>query len=81
MIQLIEMIERHESRNDFMNQTAIKAVAKQLLDVESQQHFERFLEGFKYSREGFNGETFDGKSDSVIAKNIVEDYNKTFGHE
>jgi hypothetical protein len=79
--QLIELIEEYDKRGDFMNQMEIRRIIISLLDLEAEQHFQRFLDGFRYSREGFNGETFEGKADSVVAKNIVEDYEKFYDHE
>lgn len=79
--QLIDLIDQYENRRDFMNQIEIRRIIISLLDLEAEQHFEKFLDGFRYSREGFNGETFEGKHDSVVAKNIVEDYEKLYNHE
>jgi hypothetical protein len=79
--QLIELIDEYDKCRDFMNQTEIRRIIISLLDLEAEQHFEKFLDGFRYSREGFNGETFEGKADSFVAKNIVEDYEKMYDHE
>jgi hypothetical protein len=79
--ELIDIIDEYEKRGDFMNQMEIRRIMILRLDMEADQHFEKFLEGFRYSREGFNGETFEGKADSIVAKNIGEDYEKIFGHE
>ena len=78
---LIEKIDQIEKRGDFMNQMEIRRLASTLLDMEYEQHFDSFLAGFRYSCEGFNGETFEGKADSVVARNIVEDYEKIYFHE
>lgn len=79
--QLIDLIDEYDKRRDFMNQNEIRRIIITLLDLEAEQHFQKYLDGFRYSREGFNGETFEGKPDSVVAKNIVEDYEKFYNHE